>query len=162
MRVLLIFTSLLFFAGSLRANPITVEGMQVSWEHRDTSVEFVVKAPTKGWVAVGFNEVDSIVGAELIMAGVKGDETQSEHFYVVGPGDPRPVSSLNRVSMVTNAKGSVDKGAIEVTLRLDSGVDLNRSLSLRPGTRLYLILAYSVSPDFDHHSRMRRHVAVEL
>lgn len=152
----------MLFLMPLGANPIETGGMTVSWEHREDGIEFSLTAPTTGWVAVGFNDSDDIVGADLVMARVESGQSEARHFYVVRAGDPRPVESLGESSIVRNVDGRISDGVVEVHVRLDPALGPGRSFDLSPGTNLYLIVAYSVSQDFDHHSRMRRHVEVEL
>lgn len=148
------------FATNSTAHELEVDGMRISWSYREDEIEITLSAPTEGWVAVGFNTVDDIVGAELVMARTTGAETYAEHRYVVAPGDHRPVTSMGRLSMVKSAEGIVVDGRVEITLRLFPEHAALPEIRLNPGQRLYLILAYSVSPDFNHHSRMRRHVEV--
>ena len=162
MRHCLLLGSLALFSVPLGANPIEVGGMSVSWDHRANGIEFHVVAPTLGWVAIGFNDVDNIVGADLIMARVQGGQSEARHLYVVAAGDPRPVESLGRPSIIQESDGRHRRGATEIRLRLDHAFGSGRSLNLTRGATLYVIVAYSESPDFDHHSRMRQHVLVEL
>lgn len=161
-RIAFLVLSLLLVASPIRANPISVGGIDVSWEHMGESIEFVLTAPTEGWVAVGFNAVDDIVGADLFMAATQDGETQAEHFYVAGRGDPRPINSVGRDSWIHSTVAETDDGKSTVTLRLSPDETSDRFAGLKAGETLYLILAYSVSADFDHHSRVRRHIQVTL
>ena len=147
-------------AGSADANPVDVGGIRVQWRHSEDTVEFTVTAPTSGWVAVGFNEVDNIVGAELVMMRAEAGGVHASHRSVLGAGDDRPVELLGRGSAIVAADGAVASGRATFRLRLRH--DLGAAPSLAPGSELILILAYSVSPDFDHHSRVRRHIRVRL
>lgn len=147
-------------AGGAAANPVEAGGIRAQWRHREDTVEFTVTAPTTGWVAIGFNEVDSIVGAELVMMRAEAGGVYASHRNVLGAGDPRPVEQLGRASAVLAAGGAIASGRATFRLRLHH--DLGAPPSLAPGSELVLILAYSVSPDFDHHSRVRRHIRVRL
>ena len=116
---------------------IDVAGMHVAWRFVDDAIEFTATAPTTGWVAVGFNTKDDIVGANLVMGAVQHGILQIADKYVVDFGDPRrfrlPITASDRYH-----------------------------LNLQPGTTLYLIAAYSMDDDFAHHSRMRKHVQITL
>mgnify|MGYP006290164479 FL=1 len=162
MRLALVVLAMALSAGRLHSDYLEAGGMRVSWVHHEHEVEFLVSAPTEGWVAVGFNKVDDIVGAELIMARILRGNSHAEHRYVVAPGDHRPVSTLGRPSMLRGAVGLISEARVHFTFRLQRPADSGQGVGLRPGERLYLIVAYSVSSDFDHHSRVRRHLEVVL
>ena len=162
MRIVLALSGLALFGVPLDASPVESGGMRVSWSHQNDEIVFALSAPTEGWVAIGFNTVNDIVGAELVMVRVTDAVAYAEHRYVVAPGDHRPVSSFGRSSAVRAVGGAVSGRRVDVDLRLATDLTPDSGVSLVPGQRLYLIMAYSVSPDFDHHSRMRRHVRVEL
>ena len=143
-------------------NSIEVGGMSISWHHESQSVHFTVEAPTTGWVAIGFNDTDDIVGADLIMMRVVNGIVETRNWSVVAAGDPRPVEERGGASIVIGADGRIEGESIhfEVSLRSDGETPLH--FPLEPGSELFLIAAYSVSTDFDHHSRMRRHLRVTL
>ena len=162
MPAVLLAVLLMFPVPMVRAASLEIEGMQVAWEHRDGGIEFILEAPTQGWVAIGFNEVNSIVGADLIMAGIRDGQTRAEHLFVEDFGAPRPVRDLGRASKVRSVRAQLQGESIAVALLLDQLVNAELSRDLHSGREIYLIVAYSISPDFDHHSRMRRHLAVKL
>ncbi len=49
---------------------IGIEGMTVSWHFAEGFIDITATAPTRGWVAVGFNRRDEIVGTNLVMGAV--------------------------------------------------------------------------------------------
>ena len=144
------------------ANPLDVGGMRVAWSHRDGAVIFDVSAPTTGWVAVGFNDVDSIIGADLVMMRIVDGALEVQNRFVVATGDHRPVEEIGGVSIVLGVEGELSEGRIGMRVVLDPRGEGSHHYSLAPGSEIVLINAYSVSPDFQHHSRMRRHVRVRL
>lgn len=68
-----VVNSSVIFQG-MEEKKIEVGGMTVEWSLQSGG-RFIctVSAPTRGWVAVGFNTRDDIVGANLIMASVQND-----------------------------------------------------------------------------------------
>ncbi|MEM9397937.1 MAG: DOMON domain-containing protein [Pseudomonadota bacterium] len=162
MRIILIILFTIAANASTSSVALEVADIQVDWKHRNGDIEFTIVAPTSGWVALGFNDVNSIVGAELIMANVKDGEAHAKHFYVVGPGNPKPVKSLGRESIVLDVEGEIANGTISMKLLLEDEIAGRAPLTLKSGENVFLIVAYSVSPDFDHHSRIREHISVKL
>ncbi len=147
-----------------RAGSVTVEGIEVVWAFAGAFLTVTVSAPTDGWVAVGFNSRNDIVGSELFMAARRGEGPVAEHHLVTGAGVHPPVESLGRQSALVDFAVDEHSGMLRagITARFTINPEYVRSVPLTPGGEVVLILAYSVSPDFDHHSRVRRHVAVVL
>ncbi len=154
----------LFGAGheAVGANPIDVGGMHIAWSHGNGAITFDVNAPTTGWVAVGFNETDSIVGADLVLMRIVDGKVEVQNSFVVAAGDYRPVGEVGGVSIVLSTEGGLSDGRIAMRVVLDTRGAAPHHYALGPGSEIVLIAAYSVSPDFRHHSRMRRHVRVRL
>jgi len=76
--------------------------------------------------------------------------------------DHAKVGSLGGVSGLADVAGgrTGDETWLTFSLPLRSGDDFEIDLS--PGRSVHLMLAWSVSPDFDHHSRVRVHRDVVL
>ncbi len=136
--------------------------MTVSWQIEGDVIHITASAPTTGWLAVGFNTEDTIVGANLIMGAVVDAAVHVEDRYVVAAGDPRAVTELGGISAVDAPAGSESQGQTTISFRMPTQAVDAYHLALHQGSTLYLIAAYSVDDDFAHHSRMRRHVEVTL
>ena len=141
---------------------VQVERMKVSWEHKGDMVTFTASAPDDGWVALGFNSKNDIVGSNLIMIGVKEGKITEEDFYVVGAGNPKPVGVLGSKSQIRNPGGTDKNGITTITFSLPVKAFDKYHYDLSKGNTLWLICAYSMEDEFDHHSRMRRHVEITL
>ncbi|NAY92355.1 hypothetical protein GTQ34_10525 [Muricauda sp. JGD-17] len=156
------FPFFIFLVSNCYAQEIQVERMKVSWQHHDEVVSFTASAPDDGWVALGFNSKDDIVGSNLIMVGVTGSKVTAEDFYVVSAGNPQPVKSLNSESQIINSSGSEENGITTVTFSIPIKAFDDYHFDLTKGRKLWLICAYSMEDEFDHHSRMRKHVEITL
>lgn len=143
-------------------NQIQVERMQISWEHQGDQITFTATAPDDGWVALGFNTENNIVGSNLIIIGVNGDNVQAEDFYVVSAGNPKPIKSLGAKSQIKNYKGWEKQGKTTIAFSLPVKSNDDYHLDLKEGSKVWLICAYSMEDDFGHHSRMRRHIEITL
>ena len=136
--------------------------MKISWEHHKDRVTFTASAPDDGWVALGFNSKNDIVGSNLIMVGVKGTTATAQDFYVVSAGNPKPVGTLGSTSQVENAVGQDKNGITTISFSIPIKALDQYHQDLSKGRQLWLICAYSMEDEFDHHSRMRRHVQITL
>jgi hypothetical protein len=111
-----------------------------------------VRARTLGWLAVGFNDRPGLQGARLVMCRLVDDNCEIEEHEVDPPVHRARADSRDVVSVLRAERSGADT-VIHFALALER---------LRAGQRVELILAYSTSPDFDHHSAMREHQSVEL
>ena len=84
---------------------VETNGMEVSWKFNDDYVDFVITAPTKGWIAIGFNEKDQLINSNLIMGKVENGQSILSDRYVVGLGDHRDVESLGGTNHLSKLGG---------------------------------------------------------
>lgn len=119
----------------------------------------VLEAETDGWMVVGFNDEDTIVGADLKFVRVVDGVPELHDHHVVDVGDHRPDGA--RVEGVIVGHQTWE-GRTRVALRLPlAPVDpLDAQLSV--GSDVWMILAWSVSSDLNHHSRVRRHRKIRI
>ena len=144
-----------------QARTISVGDMQIRWEFVDDMIEFEMQSPLDGWVALGFNDENQIVGANLIMAHCPDNQPQLTDMYVVGFGDPRPVDTLGSQPQASIISGGKNNGT-HIRFKIPQTSSDQHHFDLEPGQTIWLICAYSESEDLDHHSRMRRHMEVRL
>lgn len=65
---------------------LSVSGIQLCYRTERGRVHLRVTAPTRGWVAVGFNSRNDIVGCDLKMFAVEGHRLRYEDQIVLAPG----------------------------------------------------------------------------
>jgi hypothetical protein len=67
------------------------ETLDMKFEYliEDDSIEITFSAPTTGWVGVGFNSEDNIVGSDLLLFHIVNEEIDYLDIFVKGFGDPR-------------------------------------------------------------------------
>ncbi|MEM9361084.1 MAG: DOMON domain-containing protein [Bacteroidota bacterium] len=141
---------------------VTVNQMDVSWTFKDNTITFDASAPDDGWIALGFNTKDDIVGSNLIMVNVIDGTVNSEDLFVVGVGNPKPVSQLGSQSQIIDASGGESSEKTWVSFSLPTDAVDKYHMDLKKGEKIWLICAFSMEDEFDHHSRMRKHVEIEL
>lgn len=142
---------------------VSKNGMTVSWIFDETgNIQFRLSAPLKGWVAIGINTEEQLVGSNLIMASVKGETLSISDKYVVGLGDPRDMEKLGAHSKASLISGQEDDAGTIVEFAIPAKSEDQYHFDLQKGKVIYLTMAFSVDDDFGHHSRMRTMVKVTL
>ncbi|MEM9325858.1 MAG: DOMON domain-containing protein [Bacteroidota bacterium] len=137
---------------------LSVAGISLSHVVMEDSLELTITAPTTGWVGVGFNQENNIVGSDLLLFHVVDDQIEGADLYVAGFGDPRSDESLGGQKSVRIISGSEYGRETKVTFRIALDNSDPYDFQHQPGVPLWLILAYSTHDDFEHHSRLRKHV----
>lgn len=141
---------------------VELGGMKVSWKHHDDSITFTASAPDDGWVALGFNSSNSIVKSNLVMISVAGPIVVAEDFFVVGAGNPQPVYALGGKSQLLNVAGTEVGTSTTISFTFPTTAQDAYHYNLKKGEQIWLICAYSMEDEFDHHSRMRKHIQITL
>lgn len=141
---------------------IEKNGMKVCWQFNDDKVDFEVFAPTKGWVAIGFNEKSDLVGNNLIMGNVENGKITVSDRYIVGFGNHQVVESLGGVNHLSNIEGKENEKGTTIRFSvLKTAMDEYHYDLLREKV-FHLLIAYSQEDDFSHHSRMRTSIEIVL
>ncbi|MEQ9301728.1 MAG: DOMON domain-containing protein [Cyclobacteriaceae bacterium] len=141
---------------------IIKQQLQVNWRASDGQVHFDLTAPTAGWVAIGLNSGDELTGTYLIMTRVVEGQAEVVEHKVMSPGVYRPFHELGAETAVSNVHGSERKGNTTVSFSLP---ELNASplaMPMQEGQSYMLLMAYSISDDFQHHSIMRTSEVIQF
>lgn len=127
---------------------------KVEGEYLDCSL----KAPTTGWIGVGFNQKNTIVGSDLLLFNVVQGKVSCTDLFIQGIGNPVE-DALNGGGNTISLLDGREEGSttqVHFSIPLNSG-DVNDFVH-KIGQEAWLILAYSVADDFSHHSRVRKHI----
>ncbi|MEL7423157.1 MAG: DOMON domain-containing protein [Bacteroidota bacterium] len=163
--IILLFTLVLAgFAMSTNEVMKTVQrnGMTVQWQLTETELKIWMSAPTKGWVAVGLNFDDQLAGTSLMMGRIQDGSPEVKDFYIIAPGQYQSVVDLGGTSLVRNVEGREAGTGTELHFSLPIQADSEFHHILQAGAKVHLLMAYSRSDDFEHHSMMRTSVPIEL
>ena len=141
---------------------VEVGGMDISWRYIDNYIEFKLSAPNDGWVALGFNQKNDIKDTHLLMFSINGDRQDFQELYVQEAGNPVQISKIfdKSTDIVYSCEEENKKTSVLFRIALNTYPEF--SASLKEGTEIWLICAYSEEDDFEHHSMMRKHVKVVL
>ena len=141
---------------------VAVNGMVLKHKVVGKEIEFTLSAPTTGWVGIGFNDANEIVGADLLLFHIVNGKVAFQDMIVKGLGDPRLDTTLGGTDDVKIISGEERGRLTEITFRLPLQSNDPNDFALEKGKTLWLIMAYSTHDEFDHHSRMRKHIRWEV
>ncbi len=158
---ILVFLLTFCIACSLNAQmELSLGGMTWKCNRDGDFLVMELRAPTKGWIGVGFNQENSIVQSDLLLFHVVDGKEGSTDLYVKGIGNPKTDKSLGGSHDIEIIDFSETKNETYIKFRrLWKGKDIY-DYQLKNGEAFWLILAYSTHDEFAHHSRMRKHEKV--
>jgi hypothetical protein len=134
---------------------LVTEGFELEWERQGDQVRFSLTAPTTGWVAVGFTETGDLMDSNLIQGRVKDGKVFIQDQFITGLGEHPPVESLAVPSRISDLEGQEENGKTTIVFSIEKEKMDKLHYNLSEGKEIHVWLAYSVSDDFDHHSRKR-------
>ena len=158
MKVLLLLGITLTSLPLIAQKELAVNGMNLRYEVIQDSIYAFLSAPTKGWMMIGFNSKNSVEDADFKFFNIESNVMNTSDRVNIGgrnyppDEDLRGVNNIRVVSGQENSSGTAIHFVIPLKTkdRNDFQHYLNQSF--------WLILAYSEEDDFQHHSRMRKHL----
>lgn len=160
--LLILYGTMLTLPHNYSQGEVEKNGMTVSWEIKYEHIYFEMEAPTNGWLAIGFNEKDALAGTNLIMGAVKNDQITMADDFIVSFGNPQSVEKLGGSNQISNQKGREKSGHTTICFSLPIEAADQFHFNLKKDKTIHLLMAYSTSDDFDHHSIMRTSVEITL
>jgi hypothetical protein len=141
---------------------IEVNGMTVEWTYKNDRVFFTVSAPTEGWIVLGFNKKDDIVGSNLIFGRVQSGKVDVVDHFVVAAGNHQPTEKMGSKPVFQDVSGAEKVGKTTLSFSMPVKAFDAYHFDLKEGSEQWFICAFSAEDDFYHHSRMREHRKVTL
>jgi hypothetical protein len=141
---------------------ITKNNMTVKWEHKQENILFEMRAPTKGWVAIGFNNTKSLKGTYLLMGRVRKGKAEVVEHYVEQPGVYKPISNYGVINQTSDIEGIEEKNSTIIRFSLPIHTISKYKKQLTKNSNWNLLIAYSLHDDFQHHSIMRTATNIKL
>lgn len=146
----------------LKMNEVHKNSIIVRWEIMEEHIHFEMEAPTDGWVAIGLNEEPSLAGTYLLMGRIRNGKAEVVEHYTEKPGSYKPLAAYG----LTPTPFDVSGGENTRKTRLSFSVPIQKvskyHKQLLTGTEWTLLMAYSLSDDFQHHSIMRTSMKIKL
>jgi hypothetical protein len=129
-------------AGGGNGGSVTVDGIDLTWKPEGQNLHVTVKAPTTGWVAVGFDPSVGMKDANMILAYVAGSGVVARDDFGTAVNSHDADTNLGGAYNVMNPTGKEEAGSTEVsfTIPLDSGDAYDKKLVV--GQTYKVLLAY--------------------
>jgi len=140
----------------------TMAGITAEWHFNQNELCMELTSPSKGWLAVGFNNKRDLIGSNLIMAAQRNGKTAIEDQYITSLGTHPTVDDLGGSSHIAEASIDDFGNGKRLILKIQATPQDNFHYLLKSNQRIYLTLAYSTSTDFSHHSRQRESIWIQL
>ena len=162
-RLSFLFSIFIFrFAGLYGQQIVHVAGMKFSYSIEERQLICKLEAPTNGWVGVGFNKQNSIEGSDLLLFNiVKGKPTYTD-LFVKRAGNPKKDIDLGGENSIRLIDSQENENNTMVHFSVPINSDDPYDFAHKIGESFWLILAYSVEDEFEHHSRVRKHIPFKL
>ncbi|MBX2840147.1 MAG: hypothetical protein KTR26_00135 [Flammeovirgaceae bacterium] len=141
---------------------LIVEKMKMSYEVKNSSIIISLSAPTEGWLLVGFNDKNDIVGSDLKMVRVRNGKIEAEDRFVKGLGDYPPDLQQGGKEDIQIENGYESNGKTNVTFSIPLQSADKKDFQHQLGEYFWLVMAYSIEDDFEHHSFMRKHLKFQF
>lgn len=137
------------------------DDVKFSWRHHHNTLIGSLSAPTSGWLAVGFNELPGLRNTRFIIAVTSISPITAEEHLASVP-DHKNVTELGLEPALQTAHGSYIDGRSHLEFQMSHKFADRPALSLAPGSRVQVMLAWSQATAFDHHSAWRKHFPLTL
>ena len=135
--------------------------MTVSWQNDATTLYVGLVSPGEGWLAIGFDPVNRMEGANIIIGYVSGGVLTIEDQY--GSGPQNHTADAHDDILSSGGREAGGKTMMEFSIPMNSRDPQDRKLE--PGERYAIILSYHLSEDtlVTYHvaARSTRHIELD-
>ncbi len=137
-------------------------GVTFKWAVKEETLYVKLSAPTKGWVAVGFEPSMMMKDADIIIGYVKGSDVVIEDHFGFRPTSHRTDEEIGGTNDVTILGGTEDNGTttLEFSIPLDSMDTFDRRLE--KGKRYKVIVAYGKKDNLETYHKKRGSFKITL
>ena len=145
-----------------KMNKISKNGMTVSWETKGDRLVIKMFAPTKGWLAIGFNDKGGLANTNLIMSCVRNGQVFIEDQFIKSPGSHIKVTDLGGNDQTSRHSGEETAKGTTISFEITQTALDQFHHNLKEGQKYHLLMAFSREDDFQHHSMMRTSIEIIL
>jgi len=126
---------------------LQAENITFSWTIQGDEIHVQLSAKTEGWVAVGFDPIDAMEGANIIIGAVKDGQVKIEDHFGDRKRGHTNDEELGGKNNVKNPAGTEEKGVttISFTIPLNSGDKYDKPIPVDGKGKV--MLAYGAGAD---------------
>ena len=122
--------------------------MEISWKNDQEYLYLALNGSTDGWLSIGFEPLEWMKNADIILASVQGSKATVLDEYCTGNYGPHIEDTMlggtNDIAEFGGSKGA-GRTVIELKRKLDTGDRFDKAFS--PGQAISIIWALSQNPD---------------
>ncbi|MHB8119924.1 MAG: DUF2202 domain-containing protein [Methanothrix sp.] len=122
--------------------------MEISWKNDQEYLYLALNGSTDGWLAIGFEPLEWMKNADIILASVQGSKATVLDEYCTGNYGPHIEDTMlggtNDIAEFGGSKGA-GRTVIELKRKLDTGDKFDKAFS--PGQAISIIWALSKNSD---------------
>ncbi len=159
---LFIFTLILLPLCLKAQSEIEANGLLFKYKNVGDSLFCFISAPSKGWAMVGFNSENTTEKADLKFFAVKNSTTTYLDCKNIGERNYPSDNKLNGEQNIRLIEGIEKNNSSQFHFAIPLKTNDKNDFRIESDVPFYLILAYSVSDDFQHHSIMRKHFRIVI
>lgn len=141
---------------------VNIADMDFQYNIEDNKMICMLTAPTSGWMALGFNTKDDIFGADLKMMRIIDGKAQMEDQIVKQNNVHVSDVSEGGLENCILINGTEMQGKFLMAFKIPLNTGDKFDCPLKVGEEIWVILAYSDSDDFSHHSLKREHKKITV
>ena len=141
---------------------VVEQGITLQWLADGDYLHVIISAPTAGWVAVGFDPTFQMMGADIMIGYVVGEDVFTRDDYGTSAHGHASDIALGGTNDIMNPVGTESAGntTISYTIPLNSG-DVYDNI-LTPGNTYTVILAYGAADNYTGYHTLRTSVNIEI
>ena len=140
---------------------MVMDDCRFEWWVDQSRLRCTFVAPAAGWLAVGFGPSLNTIGTRFVMVDPQDDHLRSAEM-LASPSGPAPFSSHPQGESFQALTGGRDGNTAWMSCAVKLPFFSNQTMLLQSQQKANLMLAWSMSTDFDHHSAWRRHIKIDL
>ena len=136
----------------------------LEWRISASNLEIKLKAPTEGWLGVGFNDRNGMKHGHLIMVAVdkSGKVTFSERIGESDNRAPTEIQKLGGKTHVTAESGKRERGASEVDFTIPLATGEKAYFDIDKTKKVVVLVAYAMTPNFNSQHFFRQFFTLDL
>ncbi len=147
--------------GFQQTQELALDNCRFVWWRDASRLRCTFVAPARGWVAVGFGPTLDIIGTRFVMADPQLDKLRFVEM-LAAPTGPMPYPTGSQVRAFQAITGGRDTNSAWVSFAMALPFFNGETALVRPKQKANLMLAWSTSTDFAHHSAWRRHIKIDV
>jgi len=128
-----------------------VNGAVFRWRINSGNLECELKAPTPGWVAVGFKSTSGIVQSNQIMGSFSGGIATCEDHTVIDLRNHVPVEDVGGSNALISCDVIESNGYTELFFSLPATAYDGYHYNFEEGEEMFVTISYSRNDDFISH-----------